>query len=407
MVTNVVPPSAYAPMDCPRFLGGSCVRGTSPSKQTWKPSSQAGEVTAMHGVSVSDHGRDKETWPGYWENRERKLRNQAVDSNLYKAVSGRINSRCQASPHATSSVCGPKESNEQKDQNSDYFKHCCLYFDGRVDGSDGLSNFSLGKLARLHGGEVACRLTKGGVTHVVCTRLSGSKELAALKGCASRNIVHLYFVRPEWITQSIASRRRLSETRFSLLAEVARAAGVSAKPVAQFLGCPKYHRAVADTESRQIERGRAKLPYHASSTGSNSTKGDNADIPNKAVCGTSGPESHRSRCHAKRPVHASPTCNYSAIGDKAEGPDKTACGTGADQTRSLVTTSVDSAVFVNTEAQIGEQQSPRIELETVCADDAEVVPVLSSPTSEPTELDSESDVCNEAPHKKMKVTPTV
>jgi len=197
-------------------------------------------MSRQHGVNVSDHG-EKHTWPGYWEERERKLSEQSVDANLYSAVCDRFagrHSAASSSSHGSgsggsASTCAPLA----MVASSEVFRNCRLYFNGRVDGvGGGLSSYSLGKLARLHGAEMASRLTKRAVTHVVCTRLSGSKERQALLNSTSRGAVSLYFVRPEWITQSIAAGRRLSEARFSLLAEVARDSGVSCRSVAAALG---------------------------------------------------------------------------------------------------------------------------------------------------------------------------
>lgn len=175
----------------------------------------------MHGVSVSDHG-EKVTWPGYWEERQRKLLAQPLNGGLYAAVTARLTPHLCGSPLAKnqSPAVEPGPSRE-------VFKHCRIWFDGRVDGEDGLSSFSLGKLARLHGSEVMSRLTKRAVTHVVCTQLSGAKERAALGDAASRGVLAPYFVRPEWITQSIAAGKRQSERRFSVLATVAHDAGVT------------------------------------------------------------------------------------------------------------------------------------------------------------------------------------
>merc|ERR1712216_501002 len=105
------------------------------------------------------------------------------------------------------------------------FERCCIYFDGRVDGEEGLSSYALGKLARLHGAHVTPRLTKKGTTHVVCRQLSGAKERKALVEAASGRSITIYFVLPAWITQSVTAQRRLNEGRFSLLARAAREAG--------------------------------------------------------------------------------------------------------------------------------------------------------------------------------------
>lgn len=177
----------------------------------------------MHGVSVSDHG-EKGRWSNvdYWEMRKKKLEEQTVDPDLYGAVASRL------AGGVTCSNSAPLG----KTAASQIFASCHLYFDGRVDGGrgDGLSAFGLGKLARLHGAHVGPVLTKRGVTHVVCTQLSGSKEKQALRSAASSNNKCQYFVLPSWITESIAANRRLAESRFSLLAKIAARARI-AKPI--------------------------------------------------------------------------------------------------------------------------------------------------------------------------------
>lgn len=207
----------------------------------------------MHGVSLSDHA-DKVTWAGYWEERERKLRSQPVDVGLYAAVAQRLSApaalgtdgsleldgtRCPSvGGSSSSSSIQPVSRFPQvppalslpaamdSERPPEIFRRCCIYFDGRVDGGEGLSCYALGKLVRLHGGELATRLTKHAVTHVVCTQLSASKERKALRHAASRGSSAQYFVLPDWITQSVAAGRRLREGRFSLLAQIARRAGI-------------------------------------------------------------------------------------------------------------------------------------------------------------------------------------
>lgn len=164
----------------------------------------------MHGVSLSDHA-DKCTWSGYWEERERRLLAQDADPRLYGALTRRLAGGQLKSADSARGI----------------FQHCCLYFDGRVDSSSGLSSYTLGKLARLHGAEVTPRLTKRRVTHVVCAQLSGAKEVRALAGASGgRGSAVLYYVVPQWVTQSVAARKRLCERRFSLLASVAKGVGV-------------------------------------------------------------------------------------------------------------------------------------------------------------------------------------
>jgi len=174
----------------------------------------------QHGVSLSDHG-EKVTWAGYWDERERKLHSQTVDSSLYGAVA----------LHLSGKVPKGGTSAEPADAALGIFRRCRIYFDGRVDVSGGLSSLALGKLARLHGAEVVPRLTMGRTTHVVCTQLSGAKERRALGRAASRASKGQYYVLPQWIAQSVAAGRRLCERRFSVLAQIARDAGFPAPPM--------------------------------------------------------------------------------------------------------------------------------------------------------------------------------
>lgn len=187
----------------------------------------------MHGVTISDHGEKTATWSGYWEERQKKLAAQPVNANLYGAISSRL------AGSAVSRLAGVAAADRDSKEGAPMiFKQCRIYFDGRVDSSTGLSSFALGKLARLHGADVSPHLTKKGVTHVVCTQLSGAKERAALRGAtASSGIVQQYFVLPEWITRSIAARRRLCERHFSLLARIARDARISA-PLFRVIDAP-------------------------------------------------------------------------------------------------------------------------------------------------------------------------
>lgn len=177
----------------------------------------------MHGVSVSDHG-EKGRWSNvdYWEMRKKKLEEQTVDSDLYGAVASRLLGG------GSSSSTVPLD----KVRPSQIFASCHFYFDGRVDGGrgEGLSAFGLGKLARLHGAHVGPVLTKRGVTHVICTQLSGAKEKQALRSASSTNNKCQYFVLPSWITESVVANRRLAESRFSLLAKIAAEARI-AKPI--------------------------------------------------------------------------------------------------------------------------------------------------------------------------------
>merc|ERR1719491_531901 len=187
-----------------------------PSKQE-----QRGRRTGMHGVSVSDHA-DKAHWSGYWEAREGKLKAQRVNGALFSSISSSLSGAALPGPTA------PITAGEYVDAPllSRIFEQCCIYFDGRVDSDDGLSSYSLGKLARLHGAYVGLRPTKRGTTHVVCTQLSGAKERRALEGDLSGRGTALYFVLPAWITQSISAGRRLGENRFSLLARIAQETGL-------------------------------------------------------------------------------------------------------------------------------------------------------------------------------------
>lgn len=213
---------------------------------------RGGGEAHMHGVSVSDHG-EKATWSGYWDERQRKLLAQPVDGDLYAAVTTHLDSGAARG--------GPGEAATRPEAPSDIFRQCRLYFTGRVDGGGGLSSFALGKLARHHGADVTPRCTKHGVTHVICTQLSGSKERAALLSGTSRGAVKLYFVRPEWITQSIVARRRLSEVRFSVVAEIAQSNRVSARPVISLMArsARRTSRAGSRTASTPRRHSAARL----------------------------------------------------------------------------------------------------------------------------------------------------
>lgn len=175
----------------------------------------------MHGVSVSDHGGDKAHWSGYWEERERKLKTHPVNAALFANLSSSLSGSALAVP----AVSAAESNGDDAQLLSRIFEQCSIYFNGRVDSKDGLSSYSLGKLARLHGARVVLRAMKNSTTHVVCTQLSATKERQALGDAAGRSI-SLYFVSPTWITESISAGRRLSEVRFSLLARVAQEAGL-------------------------------------------------------------------------------------------------------------------------------------------------------------------------------------
>eukprot|EP00927_Polykrikos_kofoidii_P060113 TRINITY_DN55177_c0_g1_i1.p1 TRINITY_DN55177_c0_g1~~TRINITY_DN55177_c0_g1_i1.p1 ORF type:complete len:446 (+),score=67.06 TRINITY_DN55177_c0_g1_i1:44-1381(+) len=207
----------------------------------------------MHGVALSDHA-EKTTWSGYWEERERKLKAQPVDAGLYGAIANQL--CCSAiatvsggvkpnkTKHCPGTACSFSSTAPRTQPNQlghlpqtlssravlgekpGMFHMCCIYFNGRVDGVEGLSSFALGKVFRLHGGELASRLTQRAVTHVVCTQLSSAKERKALRMAQSRGSSTQYFVLPEWITQSVAAGHRLCERRFSVLAQVAMRAGL-------------------------------------------------------------------------------------------------------------------------------------------------------------------------------------
>ncbi|CAE7475191.1 Rev1 [Symbiodinium sp. CCMP2592] len=165
----------------------------------------------QHGVTVSDHG-EKVTWSGYWEERQRKLESQSVDGALFGTLSSRI---ARENPEAEHASC------------SQIFKHCCIYFDGRVDIGGGISAYALSKVARLHGATVTPRLAKRSVTHVVCTQLSGAKEMKALRDASSAHAVAQYVVQPSWITESVAAGRRLQERQFSLMMKISHHFGLN------------------------------------------------------------------------------------------------------------------------------------------------------------------------------------
>jgi len=64
---------------------------------------------------------------------------------------------------------------------------------------------------RLHSGTCSPYLTAG-VTHVVCTNLSGSKTQKPIKGVGRKfKIVH-----PDWIAESVRRKMRLSEHGFTV-----------------------------------------------------------------------------------------------------------------------------------------------------------------------------------------------
>ncbi|CAJ1398952.1 unnamed protein product [Effrenium voratum] len=186
------------------------------SLESWRVPGQATEAPAkrrrerpMHGVTISDHG-EKTTWPGYWEERQRKLESQAVDGALFGALASRLSAH-DSDAAASASI----------------FRSCCIYFDGRVDVGGGLSAYALSKVARLHGAQVSPMLAKRRVTHVVCTQLSGAKERHALHDATSAFACVQYIVHPNWITESIAAGLRLKESQFSLMAGISQTFGQS------------------------------------------------------------------------------------------------------------------------------------------------------------------------------------
>lgn len=169
----------------------------------------------MHGVCISDHG-EKVTWSGYWEERQRKLETQQVDTQLFGSVANCLGTEAEGTA-----------------VQSDLFRNCFIYFDGRVDVGGGLSAYALGKVARLHGANLCPRLAKRQVTHVVCSQLSGAKERHALRDATSALACGQYIVHPTWITESVAAKRRLQERHFSLMARISQGFGLStldAKP---------------------------------------------------------------------------------------------------------------------------------------------------------------------------------
>jgi len=160
-------------------------------------------------------GGEKVKWSGYWDQRQRKLQAQPVNAALFASMASRMSGSALPVP------VGADGGSTDADPISQIFDRCSIYFDGRVDGEEGLSSYALGKLAKLHGARIVPHLTKRGTTHVVCKQLSGSKERQALA-----ETKRLYFVLPTWITQSVAAQRRLCESRFSLLSKVAQHAGM-------------------------------------------------------------------------------------------------------------------------------------------------------------------------------------
>lgn len=250
----------------------------------------------MHGVSVSDHG-EKGRWSNvdYWEMRKKKLEEQTVDSDLYGAVASRLAGTGSSSSSASA---------------SQIFASCHLYFDGRVDGGggEGLSAFGLGKLARLHGAHVGPVLTKRGVTHVICTQLSGSKEKQALRSAASSNNKCQYFVLPSWITESIAANRRLAESRFSLLAKIAVEARI-ARPLSFALDIavadPAHLCRVAHTEDSMMAKRRGAT-FVESSAGVRPGIAARADRSRSRPCGS---RPGRLRIHCARASASLPSAD--------------------------------------------------------------------------------------------------
>eukprot|EP01105_Mastigella_eilhardi_P004041 TRINITY_DN15354_c0_g1_i2.p1 TRINITY_DN15354_c0_g1~~TRINITY_DN15354_c0_g1_i2.p1 ORF type:complete len:251 (+),score=53.85 TRINITY_DN15354_c0_g1_i2:22-774(+) len=81
--------------------------------------------------------------------------------------------------------------------NSGMFTGLCFYFEGY---SAGLSTYHLKALVRANGGAVARFFRKRAVTHVVCTRLSASKQ---------RKLAGTLLVTPAWVLDSLHAGARL------------------------------------------------------------------------------------------------------------------------------------------------------------------------------------------------------
>eukprot|EP00747_Dinoflagellata_sp_TGD_P194743 gnl/TRDRNA2_/TRDRNA2_62518_c0_seq1.p1 gnl/TRDRNA2_/TRDRNA2_62518_c0~~gnl/TRDRNA2_/TRDRNA2_62518_c0_seq1.p1 ORF type:complete len:409 (+),score=65.84 gnl/TRDRNA2_/TRDRNA2_62518_c0_seq1:36-1229(+) len=250
----------------------------------------------MHGVTVSDHG-EKRHWSGYWEEREAKLAAQPVDAQLYGSLSACLTSSTASSSaqEAEPGSAGGLPAKEDGAVAPQIFQHCRLYFNGRVDCENGLSSLALSKLARLHGAEVGPRLTKRRVTHVVCTQLSASKELKALRSAAAHAKTSQYFVLPSWITESVAARRRLNERDYSLLLRTATARGAG-------LSAPKFRtlaRSVAEESSRGLlDCQRSSLGTDALASASMGNREPPASTAAMFVADSS-PSSQGSRVHAE------------------------------------------------------------------------------------------------------------
>ncbi|TDH64781.1 uncharacterized protein CCR75_002112 [Bremia lactucae] len=101
---------------------------------------------------------------------------------------------------------GLKHEKKKRATQSDIFKGCHIVFNGRTGN---VSSYYLAKLVQEHGGIVAAALTTTRVTHMVGLNLNGSKADKLLK-----NFSKVKFVSPEWILQSIRSKKRKPEFEY-------------------------------------------------------------------------------------------------------------------------------------------------------------------------------------------------
>eukprot|EP00743_Colponemidia_sp_Colp-15_P008276 GILK01008983.1.p1 GENE.GILK01008983.1~~GILK01008983.1.p1 ORF type:complete len:198 (+),score=20.74 GILK01008983.1:37-630(+) len=152
-----------------------------------------------HGPTTSDHDEKRGHWKDYWKHRLEKLEGQKPDSDLYQHMLQKENVY-HNNGVSTESKTPP------------IFDGLSIYFNGRTGK---YSSYHLSKMVQLHGGRVNPCLSKRGVSHVVCTNLSASKSEKVLKHVGTR--WEQFIITPDWIVDSIKSKRRLPEHDYLVL----------------------------------------------------------------------------------------------------------------------------------------------------------------------------------------------
>eukprot|EP01083_Nonionella_stella_P240196 839897_1 len=180
----------------------------------------------FHGPTYGDHTEGKKSWKGYFEHKNKKMREQLKGDgrSFYGDLSSngiRFNKtrHRNADPKDEEHVDMPRPAAKRRKLNEEHtddvnksgvsniFKGVTVYFRGRTDD---LSSFHLKKVLMMHGGNFSVH-SNAKVTHCVTTNLSRSKINKCVNKIGKSRAHHVYYVNSKWITDSVRNARLMKE----------------------------------------------------------------------------------------------------------------------------------------------------------------------------------------------------